>query len=122
MIYNINYRAPINDVMKSKEHLTIEQLANLETACFMHKYENDNLPSAFCNFFDQNCTNIAKNTASLRQTKSHSNYFPSYLRINITKQSTKYKGPLIWNRVTSDIIELKNYKKFRNNFKSGQVY
>ena len=26
----------------------------------MHQYENDNLPSAFCNFFDQNCTNIAK--------------------------------------------------------------
>ena len=52
MIYNKNYCAPVNDVMKSKEHLTIEQSANLEIACFMHKYENDNnLPSAFCNFF-----------------------------------------------------------------------
>ena len=106
--------------MKSTEHLTIEQLANLEIACFMHKYENDNLPSAFCNFFDQNCTNIAKNTATLRQTRSHSNYFPSYCRINITKQSIKYKGPLIWNRVVpSDIKKLKNYKKIRNNLKSS---
>ena len=52
MIYNLNYRAPVNDVMKSNEHRTIEQLANLEIACFMHKYENANLPSAFCNFFD----------------------------------------------------------------------
>ena len=52
MIYNINHCAPVNDVMKSNEHLTIEQLANLEIACFMHKYENGNLPSAFCKFFD----------------------------------------------------------------------
>ena len=112
MIYNINYRAPVNDVMKSNKHLTIEQLANLEIACFMHKYENGNLPSAFCNFFDQNCTDIAKNTASLHQTRSHCNYFPSYCRINITKQPLKYKSPLIWNRVASDIKELKNFKKF----------
>ena len=64
-IYNINHRAPVDDVMKSNEHLTIEQLANLEIACFMHKYENGNLPCAFCNFFDQNFTNIVKNIASL---------------------------------------------------------
>ena len=51
MIYNLNYRAPVNDVMKSNEHLMIEQFANCEIACFMHKYENENLPSTFCNFF-----------------------------------------------------------------------
>ena len=112
MIYSINYRAPVNDVMKSNEHLNIEQLPNLEIACFMHKYKNDNLPSEFCNFYDQNYTNIAKNTASLRQTRSHSNYFPSYCRVNVTKQSIKYKGPLIWNRVPSDIQELKTSKNF----------
>ena len=111
MIYNINDRAPVNDVMKSNEHLTIEQLANLEKACFMHKYENNNLPSAFRNFFDENCTNIAKNTASLCQTRSHSNYFPSYCRINIMKQSIKYKSPLIWNRVPSDIKRIKTTAK-----------
>ena len=122
MIYNINYRAPVNDVTKSNEHLTIDRLANLEIVSFMHKYDNDNLvnlPSAFCNFYYQNCTNIAKNTTSLRQTRSHSNNFPRYSRINITKQSIKYKGPFIWNRVPSDIKELKNYKKFRNNLKTS---
>ena len=121
MTYNITHRAPVNDVMKSIEHPTAEQLANFEIACFMHKYENGNLPSAFCNSFDQNCTNIAKNTASLRQTKSHSHYFPSYCRINITKQSIRYKGPLIWNRVPSDLRELKNYKNFGNNLKSSPL-
>ena len=119
MIYNINYRAPVNDLMKSNKHLTIEQLANLVIACFMRNYENDNLLSAFCNFFDQNCTIIAKITASLRQTRSHSNYFLRYCRINITKQSIKYKGPIIWNRVSSDIKKLKNHQKFRNNLKSS---
>ena len=106
MIYDINYCASVDDAMKSNKHMTVEQLANLEIACFMHKYETENLPFAFCNVFDQNCTNIAK-------------YFPSYSRINITKQSIKYKGPLISNRVPSDIKELKYYKKFRNNLKSS---
>ena len=48
MIYNINHRAPANDVMISNEHLTIKQLPNLEIGCFMHKYENYNLPSVVC--------------------------------------------------------------------------
>ena len=60
IIYNINHRAPVNDVMKSNKLLTIQQLANLEIASFMHKDENGNLPSAFCNFFDQNCTILQK--------------------------------------------------------------
>ena len=49
MIYYLNYSAPANDVMKSKEHLTIEKLVNLEIACFISK--DKNLPSAFSNFF-----------------------------------------------------------------------
>jgi len=46
MIYNLNSRASVKAV--------IEDLENLETACFMHKYENDFLPSAFLNFFEAN--------------------------------------------------------------------
>ena len=87
MIYNIKHRSPVNDVLKSNEHRTIEQLANLEIACFMHKYENKIYLLHFAIFFTKTakCTSIAKNTSSLRQTRSHSNYFPSYCRINITK-------------------------------------
>ena len=121
MNYNLNYRAPVTDVKKSNEHLTIEQLPNLEITCFMHQYENENIPSAFCNFLNQNCTNIAKNTASLLQTRSHSNYFPSYCRINITKQPIKYKDPLIWNRVPSDIKELKKLQKVSKQFETKSI-
>ena len=60
MIYNMNYRAPVSDRMKPNEHLSIEQLAYLEIACFTHKYENGNLPSAFCNVFDQNSQILQK--------------------------------------------------------------
>jgi len=37
--------------MKENGLLTIDDLENLETACFMHKYENSSLPPAFLNFF-----------------------------------------------------------------------
>ena len=60
MTYNLIYRAPGNEVMKANEHLTIEHLANIETTYFMHKNENENLPSVFRYLLDQNCTNIVK--------------------------------------------------------------
>ena len=107
MAYNSNYRAPVNDVIKSNEYLTNAQLANLKkpALCTNTRMKISNQPAscnqptsnqpASCSFFYQNGTNIAKNTASIRQTRSHSNHFPSYCRINITKQPMKYKSPLI---------------------------
>ena len=43
------YRALENEVMKANEHLTTKQLASSETACFMHKNKNENLPPV-CQF------------------------------------------------------------------------
>ena len=37
----------------------------------------------------------------------------------VIPESISQSNPLIWNSVSSDIKELKNYKKFRNNWKSS---
>ena len=47
----------------------------------MHKCENENLASAFRNFFDQNCTN----TASSRQTKT------ILINFQVIAESTVYR-------------------------------
>jgi len=57
MIYNLNSRVSVKEIMKKNGLLTIDDLVNLETACFMHKYENGSLPPTFLNFFEANRTN-----------------------------------------------------------------
>ena len=32
-------------------------------------------------------------------TRSQSSLYPSFCRVNITKQAMRYKGPLIWNDI-----------------------
>ena len=49
----------------------------------------------------------------LRQTRSNSEYFPTYCRINLTMQSIKYKGPVQWNKIPSSIREVKSLTTFK---------
>jgi len=44
--------------------------------------------------------------------------FPSYCRINVTKQSMKYKGPFVWNKIPFNTKQTKNYNKFREGMKN----
>lgn len=123
MVYNLECRASVKEIMKSNELLTIEQLAHLETACFMSRYENNTLPLAFSNFFDENLmkSDTAPGIAPYRQTRSHSKFYPTYCRINITKQSMKYKGVLIWNSVPSNLKKIKSYCVFRKKMKDRLI-
>ena len=50
LIYDLDYRASVKDIMQRNNLLCIEQLMHLETACFMFKYVNDLLSQAFCIF------------------------------------------------------------------------
>jgi len=121
MIYNLNSGTSVKEIMKENGLPIIDDLENLETACFMQKYENGSLPPAFLYFFEANRTNSRKNMFnknSPRQTRSQSNLFPSYCRINVTKQSMKYKGPLVWNKIPSNTKQMKNYNKFREGMKN----
>ena len=53
------------------------------------------LPVTFRNLLDDN--QLACSTS--RQTVSQSNLFPRFCRIELTKQSLKYRGPLNWNSI-----------------------
>jgi len=54
--------------------LTIEQLSQLETTCFMFNYQKKTLPTAFINFFDNNLTHLSNNKSGL-QTNREINFF-----------------------------------------------
>ena len=120
LIYNLDYRASVKEVMQMNGLLTINQLTELETACFMFSYQKKTLPNVFSNLLENNLSRPKKNeTVGSYRTRSGSLFFPSFCRINLTKQSMKYKGPLIWSRIPSNIKLIKSVRIFRNELKKA---
>jgi len=74
MIFNLNYKASVNKVKQIDLLLTIEQLSQLETTCFMFKYQKKSLPTAFSIFFYNNLTHLSSNKSG-PQTRSRNNFF-----------------------------------------------
>ena len=107
LIFKLNYRDSAKTLMQQYSLLTIHQLEELETASFMYKYLRDDLPVTFRNLLDDN--QLACSTS--RQTRSQSNLFPRFCRIELTKQSLKYRGPLTWNSIPVTIRQKKRLKK-----------
>ena len=119
LIFNFNYKTSVTYTMKENEILSIEKLFKFEAANFMYRHFNNLLPSVFGHILDQ--SNLKNNN---RKTRNGSNVFPKYCRLNLTKQSFKYKGPLMWNKIpdsTENITPIKGFHKalktflFRNN-------
>ena len=112
--FELSYRTSVTYTMKENEILSIEKLFTSETANFMYQHFNNLLPSVFGPILDQN---ILKNNT--RKTRNGSNVFPKYCRLNLTKQSFKYKGPLMWNKIPDsikNIIPIKGFHKALKTF------
>ena len=117
LINGLNFRDSVKQVMVQSHLLSVEQTLEFEIACFMKRYNKSLLPPCFDDFFQTNSINSsAKNIT--RSTRSSSNLLPKFCRINVTKQSMKYKGPLIWNKIPLDIKRLKSYRNFRKHIRS----
>ena len=91
--------------MQQLGNLTINQLAELETANFMYKYLHNELPIVFNGLLDKNT--ISEKTYDVR---SQSKLFPLFRRIELTKQSMKYRGPRTWNAIPMSVRESKSLK------------
>ena len=115
LIFKLNYRDSVKTLMQQYSLLTIHQLKELETASFMYKYLHDELPVTFRNLLDDN--QLASNTS--RQIGSQSNQFPRFCRIELTKQSLKYRGPLTWNSIPVAIRQNKSHNSFKKAIKKN---
>ena len=85
-----------------------------EIAYFMYKYCNNHLPAAFEGMLNKNILRLS--SKEFRQTKSKSNLFPLFCRIDLTKQSLSYRGLLIWNKIPPTIRENKSFRSFRKQY------
>ena len=90
--------------MQKHSVFSINQLEELETANFMYKHLYGDLPETFKNFLEDDYLDGSNS----RQTRSQSKLFPRFCRIELTKQSLKYRGPLTWNSIPITIRKIKS--------------
>ena len=114
IIFGLNTRESVKDVMQKHSIFSINQLKELETASFMYKYLLGDLPETLKNLLDGNYLDGSNS----RQTRSQSKLFPRFCRIELTKQSLKYRGPLTWNSTPITIRKIKSYNSFKKRDKN----
>ena len=112
MIHGIYFKGSVKNTMCINSLMTVEQIQQLETACFMFKYSKNLLPNSFAHFFSNNLVDLNNKIKT-----SNSAYFPSFCRPTVTQQCLKYRGPDVWNKTPLKIKKLKTYKKFQNQLK-----
>ena len=113
----LNFRDSVEQVMMQSHLLSVEQTLEFEMACFMKRYNKIFLPPCFDDFFQINSMNSSAENIT-RSTRSRSNLYPKFCRINVTKQSMKYEGALILNKIPFYINRLKSYWNFRKHIRS----
>src|SRR6218665_1410113 len=87
VIVGCSHFASVEPLFKSTSILPVKQLQLYQTAEFMYKYYNHNLPSAFSGYYTQ----VAELTP--HYLRSDANFRPSFARTNIRKFSIKIMVP-----------------------------
>src|SRR6218665_1382816 len=98
--------ASAEPLFKSTNILPVKQLQLYQTAEFMYKYYNHNLPSAFSGY-----TQVAELTPDY--LRSGGNFRPSFARTTTRKFSIKIIGPMIWNRLSQSIRTVSSLSLFK---------
>ena len=113
LIFEIRQKDSVKNLMKAKNLLSINQLMKREITYFMYKYCNKHFP-VFEGMLNKNALSLSSKESRL--TRSKSNLFPLFCRIDLTKQSLGYRGPLIWNKIPPTIRENKSFGSFRKHY------
>ena len=85
--------------MQKHSIYSTNQLEELETDYSMY----GDVLETFQNLLDDNYLDGSNS----RQTRSQSKLFPRFSKIELTKQSLKYRGPLTWNSIPITIRKIK---------------
>ena len=72
LIFGLHHRANVTDILRNNNIMTIDQITELEIACFMYKYIKSMLPPCFDHFFQNNL--VSDNFTKC--TRSQSKFYP----------------------------------------------
>ena len=113
IIFGLNRRSSVKDVMIENGLLTIKKIRDLEICIFMYKYSNQCLPAALQNLFSIKATRVT--------TRSNSKYIPPSYRATVCQQSIKFLGPKIWIKLPTIIKESKSLRTFARKAKAHLI-
>ena len=110
VLYKRDYFTPTNELHKDMDLLKVKDIANQKILKFVHKQQKGDTPEAFSNYFP------AVNTIHEVNTRQKENLLVPRGSI-FAKKSMKYRGPVLWNNVNTDIQENESSKTFAKQIK-----
>ena len=109
------YSSHTKQLFNKLKTLNIFDLNKLQTAIFMHRYLNNNLPKSFDCFFSK------YKDIHHYNTRNANNFVPIKPTLNMTKYSIKYTGPKIWNSLNLNLISSSSVQNFKANYKEHLI-
>ena len=115
MIYGVDSRESVREVMKENNLLSIYQINFIELAIIMYKISSNTYPTTL--------GTLLKTSAHHMVTRNRSKFVQSYHRLSTTQCSLSFIGPKVWNLIPLNLkhdVETSNYellslKKFTKN-------
>ena len=115
VLHNKDFFTPTIDLHRQTKVLMINDIANLNLLKFVYKQRNGQTPDAFRNYYIEN---IFIHNHQTRQAKN------LHLPVNKNKygrQSLKYRGAELWNKIDSQTRESKTIKTFSKKVKEQLI-
>ncbi len=109
------YSSHTKHIFHELKTLNIFDLNKLQTALFMYRFENSNLPNSFVDFFIKNNATHNYNTRSGSHLKTIK---PSLI---INKYSIKYSGSKLWNSLGNELKNSQTIKAFKLKYKKHLI-
>ena len=110
MMFGLNKRDDVSEIMKSHNLLSIKQLQFKEIAVLMFKLSTNSLPRPFLSMF-QNTKLKFQNNSPIK-TRSNSNLVPKFCRLSTTKQSLEYQRTCCMKQITYIFEKTRSLKSF----------
>jgi hypothetical protein len=115
VVAGTRYSVPTETLFKLNRVLNIEQIRVQQTAEFMYKYFNNQLPRVFNNYF---ATISDLNPYPVRST---ANVRVAFARTNSRMFSIKCAGPRTWNDIPLTLRNIPNISLFKNKLRTHLV-
>ena len=108
---NSNFLAHTPPLFASLKSLTIYDIHKLHTAIFMYRSYNNLLPNNFSNYF------IKINRIHPYTVRTSNNFRPPNFNTNLARNSIRSQGPILWNKISSNIKNSTSFLTFKYKYK-----
>ena len=115
-ISDSGWRVHVTPLYYEHKIFKVNDIYKIESANFMHKYVNKNLPDYFQNYFNK----VSGNHGYSTRAATNDDLTIPFFRTNRCQKSFKYQGSKLWNSLTKNMTKL-GYNKFIEQYKTSLI-